>query len=225
VATTAIDVDGTFAFVDLSGFTAVTEAHGDDEAVALLHAFRDRTREILGDGDELVKTIGDAVMLRFPTPGRAVVALQELLSREIATPEAVLLPRAGAHHGPAVAVEGDYYGAAVNLASRVAGRAQPGQLLVTTEVALAAQEQGSLVSHVGCPPLRNISEPVDLYEVRVETASASTATDPVCQMRIRADDPNGIRLEWRGRTEHFCGLPCVARFAASPESFLPDGAP
>ena len=106
----------TFAFVDLAGFTAVTEAHGDREAVAILHAFRSRVEDALGADDELVKTIGDAVMLRFPTAVNAINALRELLSREITTPEAVLVPRAGAHHGCAVEVEGDYYGAAVNLA-------------------------------------------------------------------------------------------------------------
>ena len=163
----APDLDATFAFVDLAGFTAVTEAHGDREAVAIIQAFRARAQEVLGPDDELVKTIGDAVMLRFPTPTHAVVALQELIQREIATPEAVLLPRAGAHHGRAVALEGDYYGAAVNLASRVAGQAEAGQLLVTSEVASAAQRLGAVVSHLGTPELRNITDPIDLYEVRV----------------------------------------------------------
>ena len=95
---TTPDVDATFAFVDLAGFTAVTEAHGDHQALAIIQAFRARTQEVLGPDDELVKTIGDAVMLRFPTPTRAVVALQQLIQREISTPEAVLVPRAGAHH-------------------------------------------------------------------------------------------------------------------------------
>ena len=216
----APDLDATFAFVDLAGFTAVTEAHGDREAVAILQAFRARTQEVLGPHDELVKTIGDAVMLRFATPTHAVVALQELLRREIATPEAVLLPRAGAHHGRAVAVEGDYYGAAVNLASRVAGHARAGQLLVTNEVASAAQRLGSVVSHIGTPELRNISEPIDLYMVRVDATAVETAVDIVCQMRVSITDAHAISLKWNGRHQHFCGLPCVARFAASPDAFL-----
>ena len=214
------DLDATFAFVDLAGFTAVTEAHGDREAVAILQAFRARTQAVLGPDDELVKTIGDAVMLRFPTPTHAVVALRELLHGETATPEAVLIPRAGAHHGPAVAVDGDYYGAAVNLASRVAGHARAGQLLVTSEVAFAAQRLGSIVSHLGAPELRNVSEPIDLYEVRLDTTAVDTAIDTVCQMRVSITDSHAVSLDWDGRRHHFCGLPCVARFAASPETFL-----
>jgi class 3 adenylate cyclase len=60
-------VEATFAFVDLAGFTAVTEAHGDAEAVSIVRMFRDRALDVLRPGDELVKTIGDAVMLRFST--------------------------------------------------------------------------------------------------------------------------------------------------------------
>ena len=208
----------TFAFVDLAGFTAVTEAHGDREAVAILHAFRSRVEDALGADDELVKTIGDAVMLRFPTPVNAINALQELLSREITTPEAVLVPRAGAHHGCAVEVEGDYYGAAVNLAARVAGSAKPGQLVVTGAVAAAAQQLGAVINHLGTPALRNVSDPIDLWDVRVG-APVDTAIDVVCQMRVSTTDAHTITLEWNGRFHHFCGLPCVARFADSPSTY------
>jgi class 3 adenylate cyclase/YHS domain-containing protein len=217
---TGHDEAGTFAFVDLAGFTAVTEAHGDREAVAILQMFRARVEDLLEDGDELVKTIGDAVMLRFPTPDRAVTALRALLQQEIATPDAVLLPRAGAHHGCAVAVEGDYYGAAVNLASRVAGCARPGELLVTTEVAFAAQRLGAVVSSLGTPDLRNVSEAVAVWEVEVVARSQDVAVDPVCQMRVATSDPNAIALDWQGRRHHFCALGCVARFATSPTTYL-----
>jgi adenylate cyclase len=213
-------VEATFAFVDLAGFTALTEAHGDAEAVALVHAFRERTREVLAEGDELVKTIGDAVMLAFPTPQAAVRALCELLERELARDDAVLLPRIGAHHGAAVAVESDYYGAAVNLAARVAGEARGGEFLVTGETAFAARDAGSVVTHVGAVELRNIAHPVDIYAVRVDHASAAVAVDPVCQMRVPVDGPAVVALEWSGRTVHFCGLPCVSSFAAQPEHYL-----
>jgi class 3 adenylate cyclase/YHS domain-containing protein len=219
-ATASPDQAATFAFVDLAGFTAVTEAHGDRTAVGILHAFRSRVEGVLAPDDELVKTIGDAVMLRFPTTHAAVAALQELLRREVTTPEAVLLPRAGAHHGCAVEIDGDYYGAAVNLASRVAGRAEPGQLLVTGDVALAAQELGAVITHLGQPELRNVSEPVDLWEVRLDHTCGEIAIDVVCQMRVSTADGTAIALEWNGLRHHFCGLPCVSRFADAPEAYL-----
>jgi class 3 adenylate cyclase len=222
MSTTSSDtaVEATFAFVDLAGFTAMTEAHGDAEAVAIVRAFRDRALHVLGPDDELVKTIGDAVMLRFPTPEAAITALRELLQRELVVHDAVLLARAGAHHGPAVVVDGDYYGATVNLAARVAGEARGGQLLVTTRAALAARDLGAIVTHVGSVQLRNVSESVDVYDVRVDEETDIVVTDPVCQMRVPTTGDAAIALDWSGRRFHFCGLPCVSRFAADPTRYL-----
>jgi adenylate cyclase len=213
-------VESTFAFVDLAGFTAVTDAHGDVEAVSIVRRFRDRALDVLGRGDELVKTIGDAVMLRFPTPEAAVVALRRLLQHELVVQDAVLLPRAGAHHGTAVLVERDYYGAAVNLAARVAGQAQGGQLLVTAHVAMAANQLGAIITHVGSISLRNVSETIDVYDVRVSDPDQTAVTDPVCQMRVPTTGDAAIVLDWSGRRFHFCGLPCVSRFAANPDRYL-----
>src|SRR5262245_42701574 len=160
-------IEATFAFVDLAGFTAMTEAHGDAEAVAIVRAFRQRALDVLAPTDELVKTIGDAVMLRFPTPEAAIRALRELLQRELVVGDAALPPRAGAHHGPAVAVDADYYGATVNLAARVAGEAGGGHLLVTTQTAMSARDLGAVITHVGSVQLRNVSESVDVWDVRI----------------------------------------------------------
>jgi adenylate cyclase len=213
-------VEATFAFVDLAGFTAMTEAHGDAEALAIVRSFRDRALHVLGPDDELVKTIGDAVMLRFATPQAAITALRELLQRELVVGNAVLLPRAGAHHGPAVVADDDYYGAAVNLAARVAAQARGGQLLVTTHVALAARDLGATIMHVGSVNLHNVGEPVDLYDVHVGEGADAVVTDPVCQMRVPSTGGTAIELVWAGRRFHFCGLPCVSRFAANPDRFV-----
>jgi adenylate cyclase len=213
-------VEATFAFVDLAGFTAVTEAHGDVEALSIVRRFRDRALDVLGDGDELVKTIGDAVMVRFPTPEAAVVALRRLLQQELVVHDAALLPRAGAHHGRAVHVEGDYYGAAVNLAARVAGQARGGQLLVTTHVAMVAGDLGAVVTHVGSISLRNVSEAIDVYDVRVTDSAQPAVTDPVCQMRVPTSGDAAVVLDWSGGRFYFCGLPCLSRFAANPGAYV-----
>jgi adenylate cyclase len=140
--------DRTFAFVDLSGFTALTEAHGDDEAAATLTRFRRIATSALGPNDVLVKTIGDAVMLAFAEPADAAPALRRLFDAALADPVMPLI-RAGAHHGAAVEDANDFFGAAVNLAARIAAYAGGGQLLATRDVALAATNAGEVVTHVG----------------------------------------------------------------------------
>jgi class 3 adenylate cyclase/YHS domain-containing protein len=219
-----MEVERTFAFVDLAGFTALTEAHGDREAIATVKAFRERTERVLASGDELVKSIGDALMLAFPTPHAAVGALTRLFEQELRGGAALLLPRAGAHHGTAVADDGDYFGQAVNLAARVAAQASGGQLLVTGAVALAARDLDHVIVHVGAVPLRGMADPVDLYDVEVD-AGDTTAIDPVCAMRVPTAGAHALSLAWAGRHLWFCGLPCVARFAADPDAYLPADQP
>jgi len=209
------DIEATFGFVDLAGFTALTEAHGDDEAVGLLDRFEAITTEALGTGGQLVKTIGDAVMVRFPDPSAAIGAVSRLFSAAAAEPGLPVL-RAGLHHGTAIERVGDYLGASVNLAARVAGQAHGGQVLATIEVAEEARRSGVTVVDLGAFELRNIAQPVELFELEVCPAAAGTAIDPVCRMQVARADAAG-RLRHRDRDYWFCSLRCVAAFAADPD--------
>jgi class 3 adenylate cyclase len=210
--------DHTFAFVDLAGFTALTEVHGDEEAVATLARFRTITKRALDTDGVLVKTIGDAVMLAFPSSPQAVAALRRLFDATVADANLPLI-RAGAHHGPAVADEDDFFGASVNLAARVAAQAGGGQLLVTADVAFAARDAGEVVTHVGPRELRNIAAPVDLYEVSF-SVSTETAVDPVCAMKVPIGGPATVHLHFGDRGHWLCGEPCRDAIASSPERFI-----
>jgi class 3 adenylate cyclase len=67
------DTAATFLFADIAGFTALTEAHGDEVAIELLVSFSKAVEAQLPRiAAEHVKTIGDAVMLRVPEPADAV---------------------------------------------------------------------------------------------------------------------------------------------------------
>lgn len=207
----------TFAFVDLAGFTAYTEAHGDRQAVAALNRFRSLVDVALEPGDLFVKSIGDAVMLAFANPARAATALQRLFDTARSDPTLPLV-RGGTHTGPAVEDSGDFYGAVVNLAARIGARARAGQLLATAPVALAASDAGAVVSHIGAVPLRSIAEPVDLYDIEVGDGSG-TAVDPVCAMKVPTTGAAAIHLRHPHGDAWFCGLPCVARYAATTGHF------
>jgi adenylate cyclase len=72
----------TFVFADLAGFTALTEAHGDDAASAIAADFVEGVRGILAGYDaEEVKTIGDEVMIRVTDPRAAVGVGLEIVDR------------------------------------------------------------------------------------------------------------------------------------------------
>ncbi|MBI2169644.1 MAG: YHS domain-containing protein [Actinobacteria bacterium] len=207
----------TFAFVDLAGFTALTEAHGDEDAVALLTRFEKLVATSLGDDDILVKTIGDAVMVAAPSPDSGLSFTVRLFEASHGEPDFPVL-RAGLHHGPAVERNGDWFGASVNLAARVAAQAHAGQTLVTDTVVPAAHDAGIEVVDLGEFDLRNIAEPVHLWEVLASPAHDQAGVDPVCRMRVWREESAG-RLRHQNADYWFCSLDCAAQFAADPARF------
>ena len=112
----------TFLFADIAGFTALTEAHGDEEAATLVADFCAAVKaELPGFGGTHVKSIGDALMLRIPEPADAVL-LALRIAHELMPGHGAPAVRVGLHHGSYVERDGDYFGAAVNLAARVSAR-------------------------------------------------------------------------------------------------------
>lgn len=205
----------TFAMVDLAGYTALTETHGDEMAADLAVAFADLARSNLSDGDRLVKPIGDAVLLASNGPGAALTLVDRLLTAT-AELDGFPLARAGLHHGPAVERDGDMFGAAVNLAARVAGQAAGGQTLVTREVADVARDVGHPVTCIGTIALRNVAEHQELFEVGIGLVPRIGSVDPVCRMWVDRAAAAG-HLRYQEDEYWFCSLDCVRRFASEPE--------
>lgn len=214
-------VERTFAFVDLAGFTALTETHGDVSAADLVHAFYDLAAGAVVGGGELVKCIGDAVMLAHGAPGDAVEAAHALLTAAHDRDHFPLL-RAGLHHGTAVGREGDYFGTAVNVAARVAAQARGGQVLATAVVARAAAEGGHEVVALGGFDLPNRTEAVELFELRIGPPVEHVTIDPVCRMRVDRERAAG-RLRHGHRDYWFCSLECASRFAGGPDRWVDAG--
>lgn len=214
---TPTEVAATFAFVDLAGFTALTEAHGDAEASGLVDRFEALARHALGDGDRLVKCMGDAVFLAFDSPAAALRAVGRLL-RDCAAEPGFPLPRTGLHHGTAVARGDDLIGTSVNLAARIAGQAHGAQVLGGAAVAEVAREEGIHVVELGAFDLRNVAEPVTLYQLDLRPETAGTAIDPVCRMQVGRAYAAG-RLRHLDTDYWFCSLSCVARFAGQPDAY------
>ena len=212
---------GTFLFADIAGFTALTEAHGDEEAANLVADFCDAVRAELPacDGAHL-KTIGDALMLRVPDPGAAVL-LGLRIAHDLMHAHGAPTIRVGLHHGPAVARDGDYFGATVNLAARVSGLAAGGEVLLTGHTAaLAPDLPGVFYEPRGRQALRNVREPVELFAaVRTgEPGHRRLVIDPVCRMAVDPDHAAG-RLTFDGQDHFFCTIGCAGEFARAPERF------
>lgn len=145
-----------FLFADLCGFTEYTHRHGDERAAELAVAFHERVCELArAEACEVVKAIGDAVMIRASDAHDAL----RVGSRVIALGESggCLRVRAGIDVGPAVERAGDWYGSTVNTAARVTDAALPGELIVTdrTRAALAGEPRVRLFAR-GTRPLKGL---------------------------------------------------------------------
>ena len=214
----------TIAFVDLAGFTALTEVHGDQAAVELIDDFTGIAVDaVSGAGAELVKCIGDAVMLAGPSPGGTLMAVRRLFEAAYARdgfPE----PRAGLHHGPVIERNGDYFGATVNLAARVASRAGSGQALVTATILDAAAAADLDTVALGPHELRNVLDPVELWAIELCATHVDLSVDPVCRMRLSCQAAVA-RIRYGGVEHRFCSLACVGAFAADPDRYLTGGRP
>ena len=210
-------VERTFSFVDLAGFTALTEAHGDLDAVDLLDSFISLVHESPSAGDELVKSIGDAVMLASRGPsgrgrlGRAMGTMQRDI-RASSSP-CWCASRFGDQPGRRLSRR---HGQPSRPGDRTPGG---GQILVTSAVAIAARASGLEVAELGPHRLRNIAAPVTLFEIRFSTSEPSDAIDPVCRMRVEPELAAGS-LSHDGQRFWFCSLSCVAAFAADPGRYL-----
>jgi adenylate cyclase len=209
-----------FVFADIAGFTALTEAHGDEEAVAVVGRFSDAVAaELPAAGGEHVKTIGDALMLRVPDPGQAILLGLRIVRGALADHGEPAI-RVGLHHGSAVEREGDYFGAAVNLAARISAVAAGGEVLVSGQTAALVPElEGVVYASRGRHVLRNVREPVELFAaLEVGETAGRLPVDPVCRMAVDPERAPG-RLLHRGTAYFFCSLTCAGEFARHPERF------
>ncbi|HKQ18022.1 MAG TPA: adenylate cyclase regulatory domain-containing protein [Solirubrobacterales bacterium] len=156
--------DISVCFADLVDFTKLGERVDVEELGLVAGKLEDLATSIAEPPVRLVKTIGDAAMLvsnEAEPLGEAALQLIEAANQE---GEGFPLLRIGIAYGPAVGRGGDYYGAPVNLASRITGVARPGSVLASEE-AKEALGEGFHYSFAGERKLKGVGS-VKLFRVR-----------------------------------------------------------
>jgi adenylate cyclase len=150
------------AFVDLSGYTSLTVERGDEHAVAAAERLRELSEAAARrERGRVVKLLGDGVLLRFDD---AASALRATLALVEAVAEADLPPvHAGIAAGTVIVRDGDVFGRTVNLASRIAATAGPGEVLVEEGVVVALPRRTARFAAIGRRELRGFSEPIALW--------------------------------------------------------------
>jgi len=181
-------VERCFLVVDLVGFTALNDTHGDEIAATLAIALAQHARASLSPQVELVKLLGDGALVAASDISHGFAFLDRILGR-LANEDFPLAVRVGVHHGTAVNFDNDYVGSSINLASRLSHEARPGEVIGTQPVAEFATAHGLAATFRGTRQLRHIGDPVEIYAIAIEALSAPSELDPVCHMRLTGDGP------------------------------------
>jgi adenylate cyclase len=150
------------AFLDLTGYTALTEERGDEAAAELAADLASIVQEgAQAHGGRPVKWLGDGVMFHFAHPGEAVLSGLDLVER---TESAISVPtRIGINAGAVIIQEGDYFGRTVNIAARITDYAGPHEVLVSEEAKQRAGLAGVAFEPIGDIRLKGLSGPVTLH--------------------------------------------------------------
>jgi adenylate cyclase len=208
----------TVLMVDLAGYTALTEAHGSAEAALVVARYLELAAAATAPGAALMERVGDGLVFIAERAGAAVRTAVRLRALAARTPHFLRL-RAGLHAGAVVLDEGRYVGHALNVAARVTGHAEPGQLLCTeTVVHEAVALDGITFRAIGPVHFRHLVQPVLVHEIVADADAGEAVIDPVCRMQVSpAADP--VHATVAGRRYLFCSIECRDAFIRHPEDY------
>lgn len=217
---TPLREQSTFLVADLAGYTALTQAHGDDRAADIACSFTEAVAELASAYDsDNVKTIGDAILLRLADPTDAI-HLAARITSELGARNRTLGVRVGIATGTAVQRSGDWFGSAVNTASRVADLATSGEILMTgtTHAQVMQTVPPAQLEPRGHHTLKNLAEEVEIFALVAPAKEQTLPVDPVCRMAVLPH--TATHLDHGGRSFYFCSSECAQAFHEHPDRYL-----
>lgn len=213
------EIETAILIADLSGYTALTEAHGSRSAADIVTRYAQILEESLQPDTQLVERVGDEVLAIGRTPGgviRTAIKMQKIIAQEPNFPTV----HAGIHAGSLLEQGGRFYGSALNLASRVAAHARGGQILCTADVTKVSEDLNDVAFRpLGLVRFKNVIKPVGIFEIgRKDEEAEGRIIDPVCRMQVRLDTAPA-RLPFKENTYYFCSFECAKAFAENPDFY------
>jgi adenylate cyclase len=214
------EIDIVLLVSDLSGYTALTEAHGNVSAAKVVNRFTEIAEEALYEGTRLIERVGDEIIIAGTDAADIIKTALKLVHKIEKEP---LFPtvHAGIHTGKVLKQNGHYYGSALNIASRVASHARGCQILCTKVVAeMVGEMQDIKFRAIGEINFKNIFEPVALFEIITDCRKLEmNVVDPVCRMLVSPGSAPA-HLTFNGDNYYFCSFECAQKFARQPNLFI-----
>ena len=214
-------VHRSFAFVDVSGFTALTEHEGDEHAVDILTAFRALLRDICSRrGVRIAKWLGDGVMLVCVETRPLLATILELhhVVCEVSGPVQTVSIRSGITSGDVILMEGDdYIGHCVNVAARLCDLAHGGEALAAPSVMEELPRWGIVLEHKDIS-LRGVERPVPTSSIGMSNPGTARIFDPICGLPMTDATAEVTADDGRGSVALFCSAGCLDTWRRRPTS-------
>jgi len=192
----------TVLFADVSGSTKLYEAAGDALAVEAIQRCLDHLRKSSESfGGRVVKSIGDEILVLFPSPDAAAGASADMQCAIDALPmveNTKLGVRIGFHCGPVMQRSDDVFGETVNLASRLVSQAGKGQIILSNEtMELLGPIYRAWTRRLYSIQVKGKTVEIELCELLWRQGADTTAQ--ASNRRIAKPRPVVLRLKYRDR--------------------------
>jgi class 3 adenylate cyclase/YHS domain-containing protein len=210
-----------FAFIDVSGFTELTESEGDERAVDVLTAFRALLRDICARrGVRIAKWLGDGAMLVCVDTRPLLETILEIhyVVTEVSGPVKTVSIRSGISSGDVILMEGDdYIGHCVNVASRLCDLAPSSEAWAAPTVMEHLPSWGVAARQTSVS-LRGVEKPVPASSIRMAVAGEDGGRDPICGLPLSHDTAEEIAHDVRGSVVLFCSAGCIDTWRRRPST-------
>lgn len=192
---------------DLSGYTALTEAHGSETAADLIDQYISHVDEALVGDCYLHERVGDEVMI-VSASADDLAATAATLLKNLCEKTHFLQLHGGLHTGTLLKRNNSFFGSSLNLASRIASKASPGSFLCSNIFfnALSEKYKTSFVPK-GKHSFKNVKNEIELFEFLLH-AGEKFFIDPICRMMVK---DNGIPHPTNTEV-FFCSAECLNTF-------------
>jgi Adenylate cyclase, family 3 (some proteins contain HAMP domain) len=168
---------------DLAGYTALTETHGSSTAADTIDKYLSLVNDSLVGESMLHQCVGDEVVIVSPLPDHLICTAVMLLQKCFKEHNFLQL-HGGLHYGKLLKRNDNYFGSTINIASRIAAKANKGTFWCSGEFvnALADKEEFTFLSK-GKHIFKNVNEEVEVLELVIDN-TITPHIDPVCRMLI-----------------------------------------
>jgi class 3 adenylate cyclase len=191
---------------DLSGYSALTEAHGASTAADVIDIYVEVVNDSLVGGSRLHERVGDEVMVVSDSADALLATAVQLWQKAVQMPGFLNLHGA-LHYGPVLFRNNSYFGTTVNVTSRMAAQAKAGTLVCSTDFFSGLTNKDVLQSQsMGRYTFRNVTEEIEVLELM--TGKPNTYfTDPVCRMLVNTAENEYAHPVKPGI--YFCSQTCL----------------